>query len=91
MVNASRKFVLIIVRAISDRLSRICLTMLTSQQNSDLDLLLSRYKDLFSDISGLPPKRNVEHEIMLTGESSLPNIGLYRTSVQESDEIKTQI
>nr|ABD63133.1 hypothetical protein 19.t00005 [Asparagus officinalis] len=28
---------------------------------------------------------------MLTDESSLPNIGLYRTSVQESEEIKKQV
>ena len=91
LVNAGRKFVLIFVRAISDRPSRICLAMLTSQQNSDLDVLTSRYKDLFAEISGLPPRRSVEHEIMLTGESSLPNTGLYRTSVQESDEIKKQV
>ena len=68
MVNTSRKFVLIMVRAISDRPSRICLSMLTSQEISDLDMLMSRYKDLFADISGLPPRRSVEHEIMLTGE-----------------------
>ena len=91
MVNASRKFVLIMVRAISDRPSRVCLATLSSQQNGDLDMLMSRYKELFADISGLPPRRNVEHEIMLTGESSLPNVGLYRTSVQESDEIKKQV
>ena len=47
--------------------------------------------DLFSEITGLPPRRGVEHEIMLTGESSLPNIGLHRTSVLESEEIKKQV
>ena len=53
--------------------------------------LKKKFKDLFSEIEGLPPKRGIDHQIMLTGESSLPNTGLYRTTVEESEEIKKQI
>ena len=50
-----------------------------------------KFKDLFSEIEGLPPKRGIDHQIMLTGDSSLPNTGLYRTTVEEFEEIKKQI
>ena len=56
-----------------------------------MEELKSQFADLFQELSGLPPKRKVEHEIMLIGESSLPNTGLYRTTVQESEEIKRQV
>ena len=31
-----------------------------------------------SDPKGLPPKRELEHEIQLLPDSPLPNIGLYK-------------
>jgi len=91
LVNACGKFVLLIVRPHDMPPSRVCLASLTVQQNQDVERLKLQFSDLFQDIEGLPPKRSVEHEIMLTGESSLPNVGLYRTTVQESDEIKRQV
>jgi hypothetical protein len=39
----------------------------------------------------IPPKREVEHEIQLFPDSSLPNIGLYRPSILEEDEVKKQL
>lgn len=33
-------------------------------------------------------RRAVEHEIQLIGDSPLQNLGLYRLSLMESDEIK---
>ncbi|CAL2257590.1 unnamed protein product [Prunus armeniaca] len=53
--------------------------------------LQEKFKDLFQDVHGLRPRRAVEHEIQLVGDSPLLNLGLYRTSVTESDEIKKQI
>ena len=67
------------------------LAALSTQQMDELGLLKEKFKDLFSEIEGFPPKRGIDHEIMLTGESSLPNSGLYRTTVEESEEIKKQI
>jgi hypothetical protein len=40
---------------------------------------------------GLPPKRGIQHEIQLQQDSPLPNIGMYRMSLMENDEIKKQI
>ncbi|XP_016648322.1 PREDICTED: uncharacterized protein LOC107880736 [Prunus mume] len=53
--------------------------------------LQEKFKDLFQDVHGLPPRRAVEHEIQLVGDSPLLNLGLYRTSVTESNEIKKHI
>ena len=76
LVNAGRKFVLLFIRPYEEQLSRMCLSILSKRQEGDLDRLKVKYADLFSEITGLPPRRGVEHEIMLTGESTLPNIGL---------------
>ena len=83
MVNASRRFVLLMVRALEEKPSRLCLMALSQVQENDLVRLKDKFKDLFSDIDGLPPHRSVEHEIMLTATESLPNVGLYRTTVEE--------
>ncbi|XP_020262299.1 uncharacterized protein LOC109838254 [Asparagus officinalis] len=91
LVNASKKFVLLFIRPYEEQLSRMYLTTLSKLQEGDLNRLKAKYEDLFSEITGLPPRRGVEHEIMLTDESSLSNIGLYLTSVQESEEIKRQV
>lgn len=56
--------------------SQVCLTVLTGQQNQEVERLKLKFADLFRDNLGLPPKRSVEHEIMLIGESPLPNLGL---------------
>jgi hypothetical protein len=91
-VNASRKFVLLMIRALEEKpCDKVCLMTLSQAQLNELDSLKSQFKDLFSDIEGLPPKRSVDHEIMLTATSSLPNVGLYRTTIEESEEIKKQI
>ncbi|KAI5323504.1 hypothetical protein L3X38_032576 [Prunus dulcis] len=64
---------------------------LSSTQCSDIGKLQEKFRDLFHDMQGLPPRRAMEHEIQLVGDSPLPNLGLYRTSLTESDEIKKQI
>jgi hypothetical protein len=47
--------------------------------------------EVFQEPQGLPPKREVEHEIQLLPESPLPNIGLYRKSIIKEDEVKKQL
>jgi hypothetical protein len=36
---------------------------------------------MFQEPDGLPPKREIQHEIHLQKDSPLPNVGMYRMSV----------
>lgn len=60
----------------------------TKKQKKQLQEFLYAYKDVFQDPRGLPPKREVEHEIQLLLDSPLPNNGLYMRSVIEASEVK---
>jgi hypothetical protein len=57
----------------------------------ELVKIISNYDELFQEPTGLPPKREVEHEIHLHQDVPLPNIGMYRSSVIENAEIKKQV
>ena len=46
---------------------------------------------MFKEPKGLSPKRGIQHEIQLQQDCPFPNIGMYRMSVMENDEIKKQI
>ncbi|KAM1519969.1 hypothetical protein ACFX14_022759 [Malus domestica] len=52
---------------------------------------MEHFPDLFMDVGGLPPHRPVEHDIQLIGDSPLPNLVIYRDSVEERKEIKRQV
>ncbi|XP_062080908.1 uncharacterized protein LOC133785707 [Humulus lupulus] len=69
----------------------LSLVTLTPSQNSDIRKLQKEIFDLFENVQGLPPQRAIEHEIQLVRDSPLPNLGLYRTSLKESEEIKKQV
>ncbi|CAL9024480.1 unnamed protein product [Prunus brigantina] len=56
---------------------------LAPRHKLDMEELQLQFLDLFENVEGLPPQRPVEHEIQLVGESPLPNLGMYRHSVQE--------
>jgi hypothetical protein len=45
--------------------------------------IVSKYDDIFQESDGLPPKREIQHEIHLQQDSPLPNVGMYRMSVVE--------
>ena len=64
---------------------------LTVEQKDQLDRLLKKHEVIFKEPKGLPPRRTIEHDIQLVPDSPLPNLGLYRTFVVESEEIKRQI
>ena len=42
--------------------------------------LISNYDEMFQEPRGLPPKREIQHEIHLQHDAPLPNIGMYRMS-----------
>lgn len=49
------------------------------------------FKDVFQEIQGLPPRKPMEHDIQLVGDTPLPNLGLHCTSIVENEEIRKQI
>ncbi|KAM1507546.1 hypothetical protein TB2_016612 [Malus domestica] len=93
LVNSCGRFVLLMIRPQnkSSRVVTLTAFSLSPSQFFEIEKLQENFKDLFQDVQGLPPQRAVEHEIHLVGDSPLPNLGLYRTSLTESEEIKKQI
>jgi hypothetical protein len=49
------------------------------------------YKGMFKEHKGIPPKREVEHEIQLLLDSPLLNNGLYIQSILEENEVNKQL
>jgi hypothetical protein len=90
LVNASKNFVLLMIKPKDDIENEVfqgCDTKL----KSDLYKVVNQYDEMFKEPKGLPPKRGIQHEIQLQQDCPLPNIGMYRMSVMENDEIKKQI
>jgi hypothetical protein len=58
---------------------------------SDLYEVVNQYDDMFQEPKGLPPERAIQHETQLQQDCPLLNIGMYRMSVMENDEINKQI
>ena len=46
--------------------------------------MVSDYDILFQEPKGLPPKREIQHEIHLQWDAPLPNIGMYMSSIIEN-------
>ena len=49
--------------------------------------MVSDYDILFQEPKGLPPKREIQHKNHLQQDATLPNIGMYRSSIIENAEI----
>jgi hypothetical protein len=64
------------------------LEVCSGEKRQQLQQLIESYKDVFQEPQGMPPKREVEHEIQLFPYSPLPNIGIYRQSFIEIDEVR---
>eukprot|EP00253_Pinus_taeda_P022396 PITA_22396 len=62
-----------------------------SKQKFDLVKVVSEYDVLFQELKGLPPKREIVHDIYLQQDTPLPNIGMYRLLALENAEIKKQV
>lgn len=53
--------------------------------------LLAAYADVFQDLQGLPPEREVVHSIPLLEGSRLPHKRMYRLSPREKEEVEKQV
>jgi hypothetical protein len=53
--------------------------------------IVSKCDDIFQESEGLPPKREIQHQIHLQQDSPLPNVGMYRMSIVDMTEIKKQV
>eukprot|EP00253_Pinus_taeda_P019565 PITA_19565 len=53
--------------------------------------LLVNYGIKCFEPKGLPPKKEIVHDIILQQDVPVPNIGMYRLSALENDEIKKQV
>ena len=55
--------------------------------------LLQEYEEKFPAeiLSGLPPMREIEHQIDLILGATLPNSAAYRTNPEETKEIQRQV
>jgi hypothetical protein len=62
----------------------------TKEKKHQLEEFLQAYRGVFQEPKGLPPKREVEHEIQLLQDSPFPNIGLYRQFVLKENEVNKQ-
>lgn len=62
-----------------------------SRQKVVLVKVVLEYDVLFQEPKGLPPKREIVHDIYLQQDAPLPNIGTYWLSALENVEIKKQV
>ena len=46
------------------------------EHKQELSELISNYDELFQELKGLPPKREIQHEIHLQHDARLTNIGM---------------
>ena len=90
LVNASKNFVLMMVKEKNDEISK-SFEGCDPEHKSELIEIISEYDDLFQNPKGLPPKREIQHEIHLQQDVPLPNIAMYRMSVMQNEEIKKQV
>eukprot|EP00253_Pinus_taeda_P023022 PITA_23022 len=62
-----------------------------AKQQADLETIVLKYDILFKEPKGLPPKKEIVHDINLQQDVPLPNIGMYMLSALENAEIKKQV
>jgi hypothetical protein len=47
------------------------------EKDCQLENIFQGYREVFQYLKGMPPKKEVEHEIEILPTSPLPNIGLH--------------
>eukprot|EP00253_Pinus_taeda_P017387 PITA_17387 len=90
LVNSSNNFVLFMIKPKVD-VNHESFDNCDPKIKSDLYDVVDVYHDMFQEPTGLPPKREIQHEIHLHPDCHVPNIGMYCMSIMENAEIKKQI
>ena len=90
IVNASKKFILMIVKP-KESDSNGDFEVWEPMHKHDLIKVIFYYDEIFQEPQGLPPKREVKHEIQLLQDAPLPNLSLYKLLVIENEEVKKQV
>ncbi|KAJ9543643.1 hypothetical protein OSB04_023350 [Centaurea solstitialis] len=66
-------------------------TQLIDQQRKELEAVLQLYESIFQEVSGLPPKRDIEHQIELYGTGEPVSVRPYRYPHHHKNEIEKQV
>ena len=88
--NASKNFVLMIVKA-KDVEQTKSFKGCDPKLEKDLINVVFGYDILFQEPKGLPPKREIQHEIQLLQDTPLSNIGMYKSFIVENAEINKHV
>jgi hypothetical protein len=90
LINTNKRYVLMVIREKDVGTSNSFQGCDPSHKKQIIDIV-SKYDDIFQEPTGLPPKREIQHDIHLQQDSPLPNMGMYRMSFVEMTEIKKKV
>eukprot|EP00253_Pinus_taeda_P019148 PITA_19148 len=90
MINSCKKFLLMVIKENGPDKTNVFEGCNTKQQD-DIEKIVLEYDVLFQEPKGLPPKKEIVHDIILQRDVPLPNIEMYRLSALENVEIKKQV
>jgi hypothetical protein len=89
LVNASKNLVLLMIKP-KDNDEEEVLKGCDAKLQSDLYEVVNENVEMFQEPRGFPPKRGIQHEILLHQGGPLPNIDMCKMSDMENVEIKKQ-
>ena len=90
MINSCKQFLLMVVKEKKTDKTDV-FEGYNSDQQADIEKIVLEYDVLFQEPQGLPPKKEIVHDIILQQDVPLPNIGMYRLSALENAEIKKHV
>jgi hypothetical protein len=90
LINTNKRYVLMFARDKDVGTSHAFQGCDPSHKNELIDIF-SNYDGIFQEPDGLPPKREIQHEIHLQHDYPFPNVGMYMMLVVEMTKIKKQV
>jgi hypothetical protein len=75
LINTNKRYVLMVVREKDVGTYDSFQGCDLSDKNELIDIV-AKYDDIFQEPDGLPPQREIQHEIHLEKDSPLPNVGM---------------